>query len=86
MALVGRLLATLGLLVLLALDLALPHLPGLRQGFEPGVVRADVPGAVGRVGERLPDFTVYATDGLPIRLSDLRGHRVLLTFERSVDW
>jgi peroxiredoxin len=38
------------------------------------------------VGERLPDFELLDLEGEPVRLSDLRGHRVLLTFERSLDW
>ena len=40
----------------------------------------------GRTGEVLPDFTLRDLDGVPVRLSDLRDQRVLLTFERSVDW
>jgi cytochrome oxidase Cu insertion factor (SCO1/SenC/PrrC family) len=80
-----RVLATLGIVALLALDLALPAVPGMQRGRE-AVARSEVPGAAGRVGERLPDFTLPDLDGVPVTLSDLRGHRVLLTFERSVDW
>jgi hypothetical protein len=82
----GRWLATLGILVLLALDLLLPRLPIARQGAEVGRRRADAPGAVGRVGEELPDLTLRDLEGRPLRIADLRGHRVLLTFERSLDW
>jgi len=82
----GRILATLGILVLLAIPLVGPRLPGLQQGIEPGKVRADDPDAVGRVGEALPDFELLDLQGVPVRLSDFRGHRVLLTFERSLDW
>lgn len=82
----GRILASLGILALLALALAEPHLPGLRQGVEPGRVRADDPHAVARVGEPMPDVELRDLDGAPVRLSDFRGRRVLLTFERSVDW
>ena len=81
-----RWLATLGILLLLALDLALPALPGVRQGAERGVLRADAPGAVARVGEPFPDVAFEDLDGGLLRVADLRGHRVLLTFERSLDW
>ena len=70
----------------MALPLFGTQLPGLQQGFEPGKVRADDPDAVGRVGEVLPDFELRDLQGVPVRLSDFRGHRVLLTFERSLDW
>ena len=49
-------------------------------------LRNDVPGAVGRVGERLPEFVLPDLAGDKVRLADFRGRRVLLTFERSVDW
>jgi len=82
---IGRLVATLPIVALLALDLALPRLGMLKQGSDP-VARADVATALPRVGEPMPDFTLPDFDGVPVTLSDLRGHRVLLTFERSVDW
>jgi cytochrome oxidase Cu insertion factor (SCO1/SenC/PrrC family) len=80
-----RWLATLGIGGLLLLAIALPYTSLGRRGSD-ARLRADVPGAVGRSGERLPDFTLPDLDGAPVRLSDLRGQRVLLTFERSVDW
>jgi cytochrome oxidase Cu insertion factor (SCO1/SenC/PrrC family) len=80
-----RWLATAGIAALIALALALPSTDIGRRGSE-AVVRADAAGAVGRVGERLPDFALPDLHGAPVRLSDLRGRRVLLTFERSVDW
>jgi cytochrome oxidase Cu insertion factor (SCO1/SenC/PrrC family) len=80
-----RVLATVAIVGLLALDLALPRLEMLRQGPDL-VARADVEAAVPRVGEPMPDFTLPDLDGVPVTLSDLRGHRVLITFERSVDW
>jgi cytochrome oxidase Cu insertion factor (SCO1/SenC/PrrC family) len=83
---IGRWLATAAIGALLLVAVALPGLPGMGQGVEPGAVRADVADAVGRVGERLPDFELLDLEGEPVRLSDLRGHRVLLTFERSLDW
>lgn len=32
------------------------------------------------VGDPLPDVTVYTTDGMPFKTSDLRGHYTVLTF------
>jgi hypothetical protein len=50
------------------------------------LVRADVAGAVGEPGERLPELALESLDGEPIVLADFRGHPLLVTFERSVDW
>ena len=83
---IGRWLASGAIGVLLLVTVALPGLPGMSQGVEPGVVRSDAAAAVGRVGDRLPDFELRDLAGRPVRLSNLRGHRVLLTFERSLDW
>ena len=80
-----RWLATAGILLLLALDGALPSTPVGRRGND-AQVRADVASASVRVGEKLPDFELRDIDGTPLRLADLRGQRVLITFERSVDW
>ena len=80
-----RWLATLAIGALLLLAIALPYTGIGRRGSD-ARLRADVEGAVGRTGEVLPDFTLRDLDGVPVRLSDLRGQRVLLTFERSVDW
>ena len=80
-----RWLATAAIAALLLLDLMLPSLDMGRRGSE-AAVRSDVPHAVGRIGERLPDFTLPDLDDTPVSLSDLRGHPVLVTFERSVDW
>ena len=80
-----RLLASLPLLALLALDLALPQLALGRRGSSPEL-RADAPAAAVAVGEPMPDFAIPGLDGRTFRLSELRGHPVLLTFERSVDW
>lgn len=80
-----RWLATAGIALLLLLDLALPWTPLGRRGHE-ARLRADVPGAVFALGERLPDFGVEDLEGRPVRLSDFRGKQVLLTFERSLDW
>jgi cytochrome oxidase Cu insertion factor (SCO1/SenC/PrrC family) len=81
----GRHAGPLLILLLFALNLALPYTPLGRRGSD-AAVRHDVPGAAGAIGERLPDFELPDLDGRPLRLSDLRGHRVVLTFERSLDW
>jgi cytochrome oxidase Cu insertion factor (SCO1/SenC/PrrC family) len=80
-----RWLATALILLLLALDAALPYTQIGRRGND-AQARADVHGAVARVGESLPDLELADLDGTPVRLSDFRGRRVLITFERSVDW
>ncbi len=80
-----RWLATAAIVALLALDLFLPFTSLGRRGTEASA-RADVDGAVGAIGETLPDIALPNLEGDLVRLSDLRGHRVLLTFERSVDW
>lgn len=81
----GRILATLAIGLLLALAIALPGIPGLHRGSEASL-RDEVPGAVARLGERLPDFTLRDLEGAPVWLDDFLGKRVVLTFERSVDW
>jgi len=80
-----RWLATLAILGSLALAIFIPQTSLGRRGTEK-TVRADVPGAFGQIGESLPELGLTDLDGRPLRLADLRGHRVLLTFERSVDW
>ena len=81
-----RWLGTAAIAGLLVLDVMLPRTDLGRRGSEASA-RADVDGAVGVVGERLPDITLLdLDDGAPFRLADLRGQRVVLTFERSVDW
>ncbi len=81
-----RAFASVAIVVLLGLDLWLPRLDLGRRGPE-NRVRADVEGAVGSEGQRLPELRfVDLDDGSSLRLADLRGHRVVLTFERSVDW
>ncbi len=82
---IGRILATLVIVTLLGVDWALPRLDMSRMGRDP-VARSDVRSAVPEVGQPLPDFTLPDIDGVPVTLSELQGYRVLLTFERSVDW
>ena len=81
----ARILGSIGILALLILNLALPYTPLGRRGSE-AAVRMDAEQAVGRVGQRLPDFALPDLDGNRVRLSSLRGKKVLLTFERSIDW
>ncbi len=71
--------------LLLVLTLVLPWTGVGRRGTD-GEIRSDIDGAVGTVGETLPHIELLDLDGEPLRFEDLRGHRVLLTFERSVDW
>lgn len=33
-----------------------------------------------RIGDTLPDLTVYTPEGKEVKLSSLRGHHVVLTF------
>jgi hypothetical protein len=52
-----------------------------------GEVRNDIPTAIGKIGERLPDFTLPTLGGDPVSLSQFAGKGpVVLTFDRSVDW
>ncbi len=81
----GRMLATVLIAGLLILDVMLPATPLGRRGTDPAP-RVEVEGAVGTVGQAMPDFTLPDLDGQPVRLSDFRGKRVILTFERSLDW
>ncbi len=79
-----RTLATLILVALFALNLVLPTSSFSHRGSE-NKVRADV---VSRlvIGQRLPPLELVGLYGRTYSREDLRGHRVLLTFERSVDW
>jgi cytochrome oxidase Cu insertion factor (SCO1/SenC/PrrC family) len=80
-----RWLATAAIGLLLVLDVMLPWTPLGRRGRE-AAARADVSAAVTRVGDALPDLALMDLDGRTLQLHALRGHPVLLTFERSVDW
>ena len=70
---------------LLALDVLLPQSPFARRGHE-RAVHAHVPAASSWLGEPLPDLVFEDLAGRPVRPGDLRGHPLLLVFERSVDW
>jgi cytochrome oxidase Cu insertion factor (SCO1/SenC/PrrC family) len=80
-----RWLATLVLVLLLALDVMLPSIGLARRGNE-RTVRAHVPALASWVGQKLPDFSFEDLDGRRVGVADLRGHPLLLVFERSVDW
>ncbi len=77
-------LATLLLMALFLLNLALPTTSIGRRGSETEV-RADVTSEL-LIGKRLPPLELLGFDGRVFTREDLLGHRVLLTFERSVDW
>ncbi len=81
----GRVLAAVGIVLLFVLNLALPYTSLGRRGTDTQL-RFDVPGARGEVGQLLPTFMLLDLEGSPVRVSDFRGKRVLLTFERSIDW
>lgn len=80
-----RWLATAFIVLLFALNLALPSTSIGRRGHDAEVL-SDVPGAIGHVGKRLPSFSLTGISGERIDSDELLGHRVLLIFERSVDW
>ncbi len=80
-----RWLATAAIALLFALSVALPWTGIGRRGNE-AAARAEVPGAAGVVGHPFPELELRDLEGEAVRLADLRGRRVLLTFERSVDW
>ena len=79
-----RTLATIVLLALLALNAFLPSTSLGRRGSETRV-RADVASQL-VLGKKLPPLELVGLDGRRLTQQDLLGHRVLLTFERSVDW
>jgi cytochrome oxidase Cu insertion factor (SCO1/SenC/PrrC family) len=80
-----RWLATAVIALLLALDVALPYTPLGRRGPE-AQVRSDVAIVDVRVGAPVPDLTLRTLEGQPLSLAEFRGHPLLVTFERSVDW
>lgn len=80
-----RWLATGIIAALFVLNLMLPGTDIGRRGHE-AQARADIDGAVGKVGERLPEFHLEDLRGQVVSLNEMRGHPTLLIFERSVDW
>ena len=76
---------TLVILAVAALTVVAPNTEFGRRGSE-AAARTDAPSAWASVGEPLPALALQHLDGTPFDLESLAGHRVLLTFERSVDW
>ena len=77
--------ATLAIAALFVLNGVLPATEMFRRGNEASA-RSEVAGVEDWIGKPLGEFALTEIDGQVLRLADLRGHRVLLTFERSVDW
>lgn len=79
-----RTLATIVMVALLGLDLALPATPLGRRGSEMKV-RQDVELEL-ELGQTLPPFDLLSLDGRRVGREDLDGSPLLLVFERSIDW
>lgn len=79
-----RTLASLVVLALIGLNFLLPTWPMTERGPE-NRVRQDVETTLAP-GRSLPPFTLQDLEGRPFGPADLAGERVLLTFERSLDW
>jgi len=80
-----RILASVAIVLLLVLDLVLPSTSFGRRGTE-ARARIDEDAAFHAVGSPLPALALRELDGRRVTLDQFLGHRVLLTFERSVDW
>lgn len=79
-----RLLATLVVVGLLVLNMMLPTAGVSARGRE-NLVRTDFDTKL-VIGQTLPPLELFDLRGRRHTREDLLGHRVLLTFERSVDW
>jgi len=77
--------STIFISALLLLDLFIPNTSLGRRGTE-AAVRYEARSSVVQLGSPLPELALQDLEGRPIDLQALRGHRVLITFERSVDW
>ena len=80
-----RAIATIVIVTLFGLNWMLPDLEIGRRGSSIEW-RQDVTTTRIRVGERMPDMALTDLEGTTFPLSSLRGDRVLLVFERSIDW
>jgi hypothetical protein len=80
-----RWLGSLVIVALLAFNWAMPSTEMGRRGIDPDP-RADVESATLRVGAMMPNLDLTTIDGTRLRIADFRGKRMLITFERSVDW
>lgn len=79
-----RILASVVILGLLVLNAILPTAAVTARGTDTEA-RADFESNLA-IGSPLPGFELVDFDGRVVTRDDLLGHRVLLTFERSVDW
>ena len=77
-------LATLLVLGLLGLNMMMPTAKISARGPE-NLVRTDIDTSLA-IGQSLPELELVDLEGRRFTRWDLLGHRVLLTFERSVDW
>ncbi len=77
-------LASLVVVGLLALNMLLPTAAMTARGNE-NRVRQDFESQLA-IGRTLPELELFALDGRRVTRDDLLGRRVLITFERSVDW
>ena len=77
-------LATLAIGGLLTLNFLLPSMKVVARGPE-NLVRSDLVSELA-IGGALPPLELMDLQGRTYTREDLLGHRVLLTFERSVDW
>ena len=75
-----RWIATIFIVLLFVLNLALPGTSIGRRGSEEQA-RSDVPEAAGEIGKPLPGFKLTSISDEVIDSSQLLGHRVLLIFE-----
>lgn len=66
------------LAILLGLSFVLPWLANTSSGEE-----IKLPPLRVRVGEKAPDFSLPSAGGKSVRLSDFRGHNVLIDFYRG---
>ena len=82
---IARWIATVAIVGLLLLDLFIPGTSLGRRGTEAATRREAVASMI-EIGRPLPDLALLDLEGRPIDMEMLRGHRVLVTFERSVDW
>lgn len=80
-----RWIATGIIVILFVLDLALPSTSLGRRGTE-DQVRSDVIGVDKQIDMELPLLKMLTLSGQLVSTDELIGHRVLLIFERSVDW
>lgn len=80
-----RWLATIAILGLMGLTFLLPDTSLGRRGTEAGT-RAEAPHSSELLGQPFPELALVGLDGEAISWESLRGHRVLVTLERSVDW